>query len=68
MSSRSFLKDELYDYLLAATLKPGPLMERSHAETEQKTGPWAGMQISEDARVSSVPVPIGDGLTIARKI
>lgn len=48
MSSRSFLNDDLYEYLLRATLKPDPLMDRLRAETEEATGRWAGMQISAD--------------------
>lgn len=48
MSSRSFLNDDLYDYLLSATLKPDPLMDRLRAETQELTGQWAGMQISPD--------------------
>lgn len=48
MSSRSFLNDDLYDYLLAASLRPDPLMDRLRTETQEATGQWAGMQISAD--------------------
>ncbi|MEN3975159.1 class I SAM-dependent methyltransferase [Emcibacter sp. SYSU 3D8] len=48
MSRGSFLNDGLYDYLLKATLAPEPLLERLRDETTEKTGQWAGMQISRD--------------------
>lgn len=55
MSSRSFLNEDLYDYLLSATLLPDPLMDRLRAETMEATGHWAGMQISpEQGRLMQV--------------
>jgi caffeoyl-CoA O-methyltransferase len=48
MSRGSFLNDTLYDYLLNATLVPDPLLDRLRNETTEKTGQWAGMQISRD--------------------
>ena len=48
MSRGSFLNDALYDYLLQATIAPEPLLDRLRDETTEKTGQWAGMQISRD--------------------
>lgn len=48
MSRGSFLNDTLYEYLLKASLRPEPLLDRLRDETTRVTGRWAGMQISRD--------------------
>jgi predicted O-methyltransferase YrrM len=48
MSRGSFLNDDLYAYLLEASLSPDPLLDRLTEETTRATGGWARMQISRD--------------------
>ncbi|MBI1179258.1 MAG: SAM-dependent methyltransferase [Alphaproteobacteria bacterium] len=48
MSRRSFLSDNLYDYIVEHSAPPDPLLERLREETTEATGQWAGMQISRD--------------------
>jgi predicted O-methyltransferase YrrM len=48
MSRSGFLDEALFSYLLGATHRPEPLLERLRDETVRATGSWAGMQISPD--------------------
>lgn len=48
MSKGNFLSDALYSYVLRASLRPEPLLQRLREETAAATGSNAGMQIGAD--------------------